>query len=652
MGELDDTFKGLTQKAEGNKFSFDNTIARNIAELCTSMLYTLDQIEKGMEPASTVPAFSSLPSGPKLAEKFKKAAKDFHEVSIKGHRETITNMADLFIKAGKVIVDDDRNTGEVIGNIRDYQVRDKKYFDSHQFKKQSFSALNYSGIPDDSKKLLPKDGGGGPYGAAADLEGVSTSVPSTPYVERSPKANGKFGDQKEIDALKNIAGKDLDKSGYYEPEDGHMLTLKMMKEHYTLMKGNIPKIEDVAQVWNGGLSLLANEISDFKAKTGEAINGRGATTAWEGESAQQAKGAILRYCGELTKLQNAMQATFDNLRISAGWLRGLQPYIPEYDEDDWARMGYEPSFARSIRDIAAAKWNDFYLPGYAFSRDTVVQMPEPAPKPKASTPPEDRRPTSGNPNNGNPNSGNPGSGNPGGGGGNQASQLAALEKQQQENDKRMKEAQEKLDREAKEKAAEDKKRLEDFKNEQEKADQRNREQAQQQAAQQAAQQGMQAAQQAVQQGMQTAQQAAQQGMQAAQAEAAKAGLPSMGRLAESALNAAKGAGSGAGKGGGAGGGAGGGIGGGAGPRENLQASRLFPRASVAAEGGVASTGRAGVAAGSAGAPGMGGPMGGGGAGGAGGQNKEHKRADYLDSSEHLEEALGEAPVVAKPVVEQ
>jgi hypothetical protein len=60
------------------------------------------------------------------------------------------------------------------------------------------------------------------------------------------------------------------------------------------------------------------------------------------------------------------------------------------------------------------------------------------------------------------------------------------------------------------------------------------------------------------------------------------------------------------------------------------------------------TGRAGAApmAGTPGSPG---------AAGAGAQNqqgKEHKRPAYLDSVEHLEDALGDAPVVVKPVVEK
>ncbi|WP_327143724.1 hypothetical protein [Nocardia sp. NBC_01327] len=105
-----------------------------------------------------------------------------------------------------------------------------------------------------------------------------------------------------------------------------------------------------------------------------------------------------------------------------------------------------------------------------------------------------------------------------------------------------------------------------------------------------------------------------------------------------------------------GGGPGGGPGGlGVAPLKELN-SRLFPRAAVAIESADAAIARAGIAASAATASPMGG-MGGGmggmghGAGGQGGQGKEHKRAEFLDSTEALETAMGEAPIVAKPVVE-
>ncbi|WP_067819128.1 hypothetical protein [Nocardia inohanensis] len=102
---------------------------------------------------------------------------------------------------------------------------------------------------------------------------------------------------------------------------------------------------------------------------------------------------------------------------------------------------------------------------------------------------------------------------------------------------------------------------------------------------------------------------------------------------------------------------GGGAGGGGGPATNPAAAlsqRLFPRAAVSAEGSMvasASASRAGIAASGAGMPMGGMPMGGHGAQGGQQGGKEHKRPDFLDSTEYLEEAMGAPPIVAKPVVE-
>ncbi|MGO4518940.1 hypothetical protein AB4Y89_24375 [Terriglobus sp. 2YAB30_2] len=100
---------------------------------------------------------------------------------------------------------------------------------------------------------------------------------------------------------------------------------------------------------------------------------------------------------------------------------------------------------------------------------------------------------------------------------------------------------------------------------------------------------------------------------------------------------------------------GGGVGGGGAPLAKEAAlakgaaqSKLFPRAGL--PGTVASTaiGRAGMApiTGAPGTPGAASPH------GAGkDQGKEHKRADFLGSTRHLEEAIGE-PVAIKPVLDE
>ncbi|WP_019929524.1 hypothetical protein [Nocardia sp. BMG111209] len=170
-------------------------------------------------------------------------------------------------------------------------------------------------------------------------------------------------------------------------------------------------------------------------------------------------------------------------------------------------------------------------------------------------------------------------------------------------------------------------------------------------AQQAGQQAAGTAEQLAQQAAQFAQQAAQ-GVRGDVTDAAS-------KLAPIGLESAGPGLAGPGLGGGAGSGAGGGTAGIGGPnssssRNPSQSARLFPRAATpaaatnAAAESSTTAGRAGIAAG-AGSPGM--PAGA--AHGAGGQqSKERKRAAYLDSTEHLDDALGKGPQVVKPVVEK
>ncbi|MGV9409176.1 hypothetical protein ACWDOP_04605 [Nocardia sp. NPDC003693] len=111
-----------------------------------------------------------------------------------------------------------------------------------------------------------------------------------------------------------------------------------------------------------------------------------------------------------------------------------------------------------------------------------------------------------------------------------------------------------------------------------------------------------------------------------------------------------------------GGGGGGGGGGGApvttttAPKDTTT-SKLYPRSTVSSEAtttSAASTSRAGLASTTTSSGGM--PMGGmpmgAGAGGAGGQGKEHKRAEFLRGSEHLDEVFEEVPVAVRPVAEK
>ncbi|MEU4342432.1 hypothetical protein AB0H00_14370 [Nocardia sp. NPDC023852] len=101
---------------------------------------------------------------------------------------------------------------------------------------------------------------------------------------------------------------------------------------------------------------------------------------------------------------------------------------------------------------------------------------------------------------------------------------------------------------------------------------------------------------------------------------------------------------------------GGGVGGGSygAPKALSDPSRLFPRVNAGATmaGSAAAMPRAGAAPMAGQAPmGTPGPAGAPGAGArGGGQESKHERPKYLDSAEHLDEALGEAPDMTRAVV--
>ncbi|WP_135235248.1 hypothetical protein [Nocardia sp. CS682] len=106
---------------------------------------------------------------------------------------------------------------------------------------------------------------------------------------------------------------------------------------------------------------------------------------------------------------------------------------------------------------------------------------------------------------------------------------------------------------------------------------------------------------------------------------------------------------------GVGGGSAGGSAAGVGKPANPLEDKLFPRAAAPGNTGESAIARAGVAPSAAmpygGYP-MGGGMGGGAPGGQQQQQQQRKRAAYLDSTEHLEEAVGEDPLSVRPIIDR
>ncbi|MFC9892442.1 hypothetical protein ACFVMC_01995 [Nocardia sp. NPDC127579] len=208
-------------------------------------------------------------------------------------------------------------------------------------------------------------------------------------------------------------------------------------------------------------------------------------------------------------------------------------------------------------------------------------------------------------------------------------------KQRADNDRRQSEAEQRAKDSAADQAAYQREMQEKAKQQQ--ADSAAKDAASQ--AQRAAQEGLQAAQQAAQEALAGTQQGATEALAAAQQAAQSAlngsGMPKMGDLAGKL----------------------GGPGPGPATAKGLgltEAAKLFPRAGAATAAtsgtGLGALGRAGAAPGQM-APGSPGPAGAAGQGAGQGQ-QGHKRPAYLESDTHLDELLGEAPKVVRPVVEQ
>ncbi|WP_280411783.1 hypothetical protein [Nocardia asiatica] len=390
------------------------------------------------------------------------------------------------------------------------------------------------------------------------------------------------------------------------------------------------KVAQAASDWR----WLAGELKEtFDILSNQMTSSRSSWTSPNNNGgAERARQAMTAYSTGTDQLNANMKLIGDSLEYVSEWLYTTGVRLQQGDDYPPQRNSGETDAAYQQRKEDAAVRNyvrameEVYVPGVETTDQFIAKLPDPIP------------PTTGQV----PGPGGPGPGTasaPGPGPGMNSAQLQAMQQAQQQSEqqrKALEAAQRQAQADAERRAAQQQ--------------HQQQQQAAQQAAQQQAQQAQQVAQQLAQQAQQIGQQVASAAQQAAQ-QAALAGLPGMPNLSdatkklESAL--AKGTG-----------GPGGSAGGPGAPKsaasQNLdKASKLFPRATTNAVAAATDV-RAGLAAGQGmmGAPMGGMPMGGPGGGAQGGQQKEHKRADYLDSTEHLEEALGDAPLVAKPVVEQ
>ncbi|WP_433680945.1 hypothetical protein [Nocardia sp. CA-119907] len=550
-----------------------------------------------------VDGFGNLPSGIALQGKFQRAGRDLKDRA-KSHQTMLKDLAQQFITAGKLYTAAEEANTSGFDRLRNAR-------SAQRHGSWSLPAAGATKIPEWGGKTGRTDKYGGP---PADL-----------------KAYASEKDGRDKTPVRAEPSSILDYPTAYS-------------WHQSLIDG-MGKTADASGYWQS----MANQLVAPATDLGNQMTTMQTSGSWNSDAAVKAAGAVQAYVSGVQNMIDGMQTIAGNLLDTSGWLWAAQANTPNIPPD---QVGTQ--YGREQVEQAKRIFRDWYVPGLDASSNAIplmVQPVSPVVQPVAPPPPEKKQETGG---------GGGGGGTGGGGGGTGGGSSAAQSRAAQQ----ALAAQRQASEQAQKTAADQQRQLEAQRQQaQQEAAQRQAQQEQQaaqQRAQQAAQQAADQAKQAAEQGLQGAKQAMDQASQAAAQQAAAsaakdmqsaglAGLPSAlsSALGKDALKAGSG-GAGAGKGGGLGGGAGSGAGASLSPN-SLQNSKLFPRA-VADAAGVAAASRAGLA--TAGQPGSPGGMGPAGHGAGQGQGKEHKRASYLDSVEHIEEALGDAPVVVKPVVEQ
>ncbi|MFC9897061.1 cell envelope integrity protein TolA [Nocardia sp. NPDC127579] len=402
-------------------------------------------------------------------------------------------------------------------------------------------------------------------------------------------------------------------------------------------------VRTMARNWGDHGKKLSSLAAEFSNQVKTKI-----IDSWDSDGGRLAASpAVQRYADQLVSMSNVVKAVANSLNYSAGYLETTKKNIPDANgkltdgksivesDGDYDTPETQAHLKRLLTDRANDVMNQVFVPGGKSADATMPVFTLPAavtgdlPDP-TKDPTKQQTPTGG------PKLGGPGPASP--------STNPALKQQQEAlaaQRKAIEEAQKRAEEEAKKRAAEIAKQTAEA--ERQAAQRAAQQQAQQaqQAAQEGVQQALQAAQQAAEQGLSAAQQAAQEGLQAASMAGMPASLAGLGQ--ELGKGLAKGAGPGPAPKTGA-------LSSGAALAKDA-ASKLFPRATVGTTAATAAMAGRGLAA-AAGTPGMPGATGASGAGGQqGGQNDKHKRPSYLDSTEHLDEAFGDAPVASKPVAD-
>ncbi|MDO3647292.1 hypothetical protein [Nocardia mangyaensis] len=609
MGETSNPWSGLKSDSLNGALELQPGVIDGLVNAAIDVRVRINGVKKHLGKVDQLDPFAEvIPSAEALASRFAAKGRDLGGV-LDDHLTILDDMSDTFLAAGKAY------TGTDEGGQADFAtLREKIEF--HEDLHDSLSPR-----PDVTSLFVTQ-----PERVPGILDSPNGGLPAS---------------------LASPEGLEFDSAIVHAEDPAQFSYSQYQQIRKSIVEGSPTTpvmVSQAAADWH----WLAGELkSAFDTLSNKMISSE---SSWRspssGGGAERARAAIAAYGTGNDNLVSSMNALGDALVYVSVWLHttgiGLTNAhaneVPLRPPESVA--AYEARKNDVYQKIYVGVMNGLYVPGVDHTSGVIAVLPDPIP-PTTGTPPSEVGP------------GGTGSGSTGGSGSGSGSgsQSAGLSSAFQSGMSALQTAAAQTAAQTAEQAAAN----EAAKAAAQAAAEQAAAQAAAEQASSALQSGLEQAGTALQSGLEQASSAAESALQQANAAAQQGALSAVPGLAgvNSALDQAKKAMSAASRGGGGGGGAG--AGGGAGlPQTMESSSRLFPRAALAT--GAESGFRAGIAGAGVGNPMGGMPMGGmpmGGAGAGGGQQqKEHKRADYLDSVEHLDEALGDAPIVARPVVEQ
>ncbi len=594
-----------------NRLVVPDQLGQQLAQVCADAIAFIDTALKDADGLDAMDPFSAWTSGAALGAAFSQRGTELKTI-LGDHKKILTDLGGAFVMAEKSYKAADGDGAEQFSKLKadpnKYQLPKVTADGSTQLEQYGQTAQNSEAAP---------------YYYAQDWQDTQTDAAKM-QLDQPPSST-------DISNL-NLT---VDSSMSATPEQGVLKSWKSDYQAFADYTDNI-KNHDKSYTWNQLSVTLAGAYGDL---------GNGLTAGssqWSGKGKDVVIPACVKYAGSIGPLTTQMSWVGNTIRWSLGQIETAMVNIGLYTmdikpeplgsvEDSQNPGSYgTPGAGAGTVDDTTARADSMNIINTTYAKAitgamAVMTVLSPAQSPLVQTTTAKQQPTTYTQPTTTTSTPIP------------TTTSQALTQQEQ-----AAQQQQQSDLEQQEKQAQQPQQQATQQDQQQSADQSQQTlQQSEQALQQAAQQGLQSAQQAAQQGLQSAQQDAASAEQAAAATdglgasalngmAASAlgglssgGLAGLARSAESALS-----------------------------RDGLMASRLFPRAAMAnqLEQELAGEARAGAASATPGMGGMG-PMGAG-ARGQGEKEKEKKRAEFLDSEEWLEKAVGLPPIVAKPVVEK